>query len=134
MIGILLALAVDAAPYPFDYDKTVQSELQDTLKDYDSAKIKFIRGPRMSSYTPKNDKFFKPNPPAPIWYVCYSVNSKNSYGGYTGYKTYMAGIVDGKVVRSRVSPYYNEYSGRERDDSEVVNECAAPADDAPPTK
>jgi hypothetical protein len=82
----------DYGPYPIKYQETILSVLQLVLKDPDSAKVEFLRGP------------------SPLWLrvftqgqygygVCASVNAKNSFGGYTGRQLYVFLLRDNQVVR-----------------------------------
>ena len=139
MIGLVLTATIStvpdsAGPYPVDFDKVVRADLQGELKDYESARITILRGPRLATYLRPAEEWYRPKTVGPIWYVCYSVNAKNSYGAYTGAKTYMIGIVAGSVRFERQSPYFNEYSGRYRDDATVTAECSKFADEPSDSK
>lgn len=82
----------DYGTYPGDHEKIVKDYLERLLKDPESARYRFIKGP-IRAYS----SYF-----GPVQYgygVCAEVNAKNSYGGYTGYKLHFFLMRYGTVVQ-----------------------------------
>ena len=74
-----------------DYQATIRSHMETTLKDPDSAKYDFYRAPV---------KAYSGRPPLYGWGTCFKVNAKNSYGGYTGMQQYFVLISYDRVVKT----------------------------------
>ncbi|SFG28624.1 hypothetical protein [Neptunomonas qingdaonensis] len=69
---------------PTSYDTTVDNYLNDSLKDPDSKRVKYIDTPKKGHWYYSGDQFG--------YFVCAAVNAKNSYGGYTGKSLYFFGF------------------------------------------
>lgn len=128
---LLMGQAADrAGGYPHTYPQIVESYLERALRDPGSAVVKATRGPRLGEW--RELKAFGHTPRMDAYFVCYTINAKNLYGAYTGAQDYMFVIAYGAVQASRHSPYFNEYAGRETEDSSLVAECGRLADPPPP--
>jgi len=91
---------MDAADYgttPSDDEvkKLINVYLENTLKDFESARIRNIKkekGHHNHSIVGKGSTYTFG------WYVSFEVNAKNSYGGYVGYKNYFILIRNGETL------------------------------------
>ncbi len=68
----------DYGSYPSNYEQIIKRHLDMVLKDPESAKVTFLKGPYTGWSGLGGRKFG--------YIVCADVNAKNSYGGYTGGK------------------------------------------------
>jgi hypothetical protein len=84
----------DYGAFPADYKELVQNYMNGVLKDPESARYEYLKGP------------------TPIWTaglmrkkqfgygVCVHINAKNSFGGYTGRSLFFFLIYNGSIVRT----------------------------------
>lgn len=80
-------------PTENEYTSVVKGDLEERLKDPDSALIKLISPPHWAVLHLPNDW-----PEMRGWATCYKINAKNGSGGYTGYLRYAYVVNDRKVV------------------------------------
>jgi hypothetical protein len=68
--------AADFGRHPAGYREIIKGYMGRTLKDPESARYEFVRGPAQAWTTLGGLKVG--------WGVCANINAKNSFGGYTG--------------------------------------------------
>ena len=84
--------AADYGPRPPNYKEIIHWYLQGSLRDPDSAQIRFANEP-VKGWTKLAGKLR-------VGYaICVGVNAKNSFGAYTGYKDYYFVINRGKILQ-----------------------------------
>jgi hypothetical protein len=91
---------MDYGPYPSDYKGAVERYLRNVLKDPDSARVEYVRGP--GKQYQKMGPLFGGGVTAGYG-VCAWVNARNSYGGYTGAKLSWFMVKNGRVIQSAIS-------------------------------
>lgn len=85
---------IDYGPFPNDYRELVAAHLGRMLRDPESARVTYIKGPgriwRRASIV--GAEFSG-------WGICLEINAKNAYGGYVGATQYAAVIREGRVIQ-----------------------------------
>lgn len=120
MIWFLTAALLQATPSPSfapsedALNQIVRSDLENVLRDAESARITLDRGPRWA--TVREDAWTSKTG----WAVCYSINAQNAYGGYTGRKTWLF-VVNGDKVDMRIAGGRSLWF-----DSVIDRECQQP--------
>jgi hypothetical protein len=99
-----LANADYGSTSPMNYKEIITAYLNDNLKDPESAKIKWVRGP-YRGYFAFMGKFNYG------YIACAEVNAKNSYGGYSGATLDAFLIRNGRVVEARFGGGDGLYDG-----------------------
>lgn len=113
-----VSLAAPAPPTQIAIQASVDSYLEQQLKDPYSAVRKVVRGPRQAVVKPDVWSTWSG------WAICYSINAKNGFGGYTGAKPYLFIFDDDAKIIGVV---------KNTDDSlwfasVIDRECSRPAD------
>jgi hypothetical protein len=92
--------SIDYGSYPTDHKKSVERYLDSTLKDPDSKRIEWLRGPQ--TMWSKGGALAGVGMSAG-YAVCAYVNAKNSFGGYTGAKLSWFLIKNDRVIQAFIS-------------------------------
>ncbi len=101
---------------PPNWRGTIESYLQDHLRDPDSMRAKVLRGPREGTFDWRGSHYSG-------WVVCYSVNARNGYGGYSGATPFVFVVNQDGVLVSADASTIERY-----DRVDIDAECDKPAD------
>lgn len=100
-------VAADFGSYPDDYKEAVREYFNVTLKDPESARIRFIEEP-IKGYV-RNAPVAGGRPKLYGYVVAVGINAKNSFGGYVGERRYRLLIRNGSVRELiHPNPYFKE--------------------------